>query len=204
MACSHRKLHRDFDVALLTKADLDDTLLPAGNLREPVAAIERADAIVLREEEVAELGTWLTERSWEPEAPLIWVIRRRLNFPASQPWERMPSSPLAFSGIARPEGFVTMLEAEGIATAGAIYFEDHHPYTADDMARLRREAKAVGADGFMTTEKDAVKISDEMRKLLSEIGPLTVAELRAEFVNEGETIAQMIGSIPRMERRTNR
>lgn len=200
----HRKLHRDFDIALLTKRDMEDTLLPAGNLREPISAIERADAIVLREEEVEGLGTWLAERSWGPEAPMIWVIRRRLSFPTALQWERMPAHPLAFSGIARPEGFVTMLEAEGMATAGVVNFEDHHPYTIEDMARLLREAKATGADGFVTTEKDAVKLSEAMRSVLGEIGPVVVAELRAEFVNEQETIAQMIGSIPQMERRTNR
>lgn len=200
----HRKLHRDFDVALLTKRDMEDILLPAGNLREPISALERVNAIVLREEEVEGLGTWLAERSGGPEAPMIWVIRRRLSFPATLQWERMPSRPLAFSGIARPEGFLTMLAGEGVAAAATVNFADHHRYTVEDMRRLLAEAKAVQADGFVTTEKDAVKLSEEMRSLLGEAGPVVVAELRAEFVNEGETIAQMIGSIPRMERRKDR
>ena len=35
----------------MTEEDLDDALLPAGNRREPLAALRRADVVVLREEE---------------------------------------------------------------------------------------------------------------------------------------------------------
>ena len=38
---------------LLTKEDMEDALLPAGNLRESLAALQEADVIVLREEEMA-------------------------------------------------------------------------------------------------------------------------------------------------------
>ncbi len=35
----HRQLARDVDIVLLTQEDVEDTLLPAGNLREPLAAL---------------------------------------------------------------------------------------------------------------------------------------------------------------------
>ena len=47
----HRQLARDVDIVLLTQEDVEDTLLPAGNLREPLAALAEADVVVLREEE---------------------------------------------------------------------------------------------------------------------------------------------------------
>ena len=34
----HRRLARDIDIVLLTEEDVDDALLPAGNLREPLSA----------------------------------------------------------------------------------------------------------------------------------------------------------------------
>ena len=43
----HRALARDFDIVLVTGDDLHDKLLPAGRLREPLAALRRADAVVL-------------------------------------------------------------------------------------------------------------------------------------------------------------
>ena len=51
----HRQLARDVDIVLLTQADVEDTLLPAGNLREPLAALAEADVVVLREEEADSL-----------------------------------------------------------------------------------------------------------------------------------------------------
>src|SRR5271167_430477 len=40
----HRRLARDFDIVLVTATDAQDSLLPAGRLREPVSSLSRADA----------------------------------------------------------------------------------------------------------------------------------------------------------------
>src|SRR5207237_7459374 len=45
----HRQLHRDFDIVLLNREDLDDNLLPRGRLRESFASLKRADAVVVDE-----------------------------------------------------------------------------------------------------------------------------------------------------------
>jgi len=47
----HRRLARQVDVVLLTTADLEDCLLPAGNLREKPQKLERADVLVVRDRE---------------------------------------------------------------------------------------------------------------------------------------------------------
>ena len=41
----HRRLARDFDIALITERDLNDTLLPSGRLREPLSSLTRASAL---------------------------------------------------------------------------------------------------------------------------------------------------------------
>jgi len=41
--------------------------------------------------------------------------------------------------------------------AGLAAFPDHHPYTPDDLARVRRSAADIGAVA-VTTEKDAAKL----------------------------------------------
>src|SRR6516162_649329 len=46
----HRSLARDFDIVLVTSEDVQDRLLPAGRLREPVNSLIRADAVVLSDE----------------------------------------------------------------------------------------------------------------------------------------------------------
>ena len=47
--------------------------------------------------------------------------------------------PLVFCGVARPEGFFAMLEAEGIEAAGRVRFPDHHAFGERDVTRLVAE-----------------------------------------------------------------
>jgi tetraacyldisaccharide 4'-kinase len=196
----HGALARDIDIVLLTKQDTEDVLLPAGDLREPLTAVRQADILVLREEELAWTEDFVVKLTREGVTPLLWVIRRRLFWPANE-GARMPQRPLMFCGLARPEGFAAMLEAEGCRTVGAVTFRDHHAYTEQDVAELVERARMSGADGFVTTEKDAVKLSAGMWQRLEPVGPLAVARLRVELVDEKAKMEEMILLVGRMERR---
>jgi tetraacyldisaccharide 4'-kinase len=177
----HRKLARDLDVVLLTQADVEDCLLPAGNLREPLRALRRADVVVLREED-AGLAEFVAETCRGGKLPVIWVIRRRLASAL------LPARPVVFSGIARPESFVAMLAELGCVAVAEVRFRDHHRYTEADIDRLVRVARESKADGFVTTEKDAVKLTGEMVKRL---GVVAVPELRVELVDEAAALARL-------------
>ena len=96
--------------------------------------------------------------------------------------------PLAFCGIARPESFTRMLAAEGYEPIETVEFRDHHTYTDGDVTQLLERARSLGANGFVTTEKDAVKISPRMRERLADVGPLIVARLALELVDEKESL----------------
>lgn len=199
----HRQLARDMDIVLLTRRDVHDVLLPAGNLREPLSTLKEADVIVLREEEAESLHDFISALTRESGAPPIWTIRRRLNFKLEAGLV-IPERPLAFCGIARPEGFIGMLEAEGCPPAATVTFGDHHSYGDGDIRRLLKAARERGADGFLTTEKDAVKLTKLMRTRLEGIGPLVVPELHLELVDERGALEQMISAAPRLNRRRNR
>ncbi len=82
----HWRLGRDVDVALLTEEDMEDALLPAGNLRESLAALKDADVIVLREEEMGATKGLVARLKKGARAPLVWVIRRRLEFCVQGGW----------------------------------------------------------------------------------------------------------------------
>ncbi|WP_263367482.1 tetraacyldisaccharide 4'-kinase [Edaphobacter bradus] len=199
----HRRLARDVDIVLLTKEDVDDHLLPAGNLREPLSALRGADVIVLREEEAEELKQVLAgmpEFAEYPEsAPRMWVIRRRLRL--EENGEPLPTMPLAFCGIARPESFTQMLSAVGYEPMETMAFEDHHSYGDEDVTRLLERARQLGANGFVTTEKDAVKITPEMHGHLAAVGPLIVSRLIVELVDEKEALFQLITMVGELDRR---
>jgi tetraacyldisaccharide 4'-kinase len=169
----HRRLGRDLDLALLTVEDARDWLLPAGNLREGLGALGRADVVVVREDEAEAL------RRVIPAGKEVWVVRRELELPVATP-KRL----VAFCGIARPEGFLGMLAGAGREAAGRVVFPDHYAYAEEDFARLAEAARHAGADGFVTTAKDAVKISAAGRLALEEVGPVVVAELRVSLADE--------------------
>ena len=169
---AHRRLARTIDIVLLTAEDARDHLLPAGNLREPLSALRRADIVVLRAGEANVLRAVVERAITGATKPVrTWIIERRITLPAS-----MPESPLVFSGIARPADFERMLAQCGVVAAATHRFRDHHRYTPADIVTLETEFLLNNADGFVTTAKDAVKLNAAMRAALREHGTLAVAD----------------------------
>ncbi len=167
----HCQLSRALDLVLLTAADVADTLLPAGNLREPLRSLRRAQVVILREEESAQLTPIVRQHT----AAEIWQIRRELVFAEEL------ARPFVFCGIARPENFLAMLHAAGKTPVGQLLFPDHHPYTEQDITNIVAAAKAANADGIYLTEKDAVKLPQQLHQHLQTIGPVHAPWLRVEL-----------------------
>jgi tetraacyldisaccharide 4'-kinase len=184
----HRQLKRDLDLVLVTRQEFDDGLLPAGNLREPLQALARSHIVLLRGEEVHD-----GEPDPEPlvarytPAP-VWTITRRLVLPQGG----IPLRPVAFCGIARPEGFFEMLAAKGCIPAATQIFCDHHVYVSGDMERLVSLAIRHHADGFVATEKDAVKLTPALRDRLHSVGPVIAPELRVDLLDPTAAIDQLL------------
>jgi tetraacyldisaccharide 4'-kinase len=175
----HRQLFRDVDILLLSRADLEDRLLPAGNLREPLSAMHRASVLAIPADD-EELERYLLQplgSRGSSEGPHwagpVWRLRRRMDVP------EISRPVLAFCGIARPEQFFHGLEAAGLGVAARRVFRDHHRYTAADLVRLAAQAKSAGAGALLTTEKDAVRLAG-LRALL----PLVTVGLRTEIEDE--------------------
>jgi tetraacyldisaccharide 4'-kinase len=196
----HRQLARDLDIVLLTEEDVQDMLLPAGNLREPLSALREADVIVLREEEAALLRGFVAKLMEGRESPAIWEIRRRLSLGEAGEVS-LPSLPVAFCGIARPDGFTKMLNAENCMPVARVDFPDHHKYDDNDVAALLERARHSGANGFVTTEKDAVKLTPLMTDRLEAVGPVVVTRLRVELVDEADVMQQLVSRVARLDRR---
>ena len=155
----HRSLTRDFDIVLITERDFDDRMLPSGRLREPLSSLARADAVVLPR------GLAVDHPALR-EKPL-WRIERKLVLP------NLPSAPVVFCGIARPEQFFAQVRAAGITPAAEIEFRDHHPYDRSDVERLLAMRVKLSAGGFLTTEKDAVNLGS----FQADLQPFAIASL---------------------------
>jgi tetraacyldisaccharide 4'-kinase len=187
----HRQLARTVDIALLTLEDAHDTLLPAGNLREPLRALRRADVIVLRGEEEAALRPVVERIFAGQKQPHIWIIDRRFAFTEGAPTTR----PLAFCGIARPDGFRVSLAQAGVQTSVFVPLKDHATYDDALVSKLIQQAKAAQADGFVTTAKDAVKLTQTMRQALAQVGPLAVGDILVQLRDEAQCVAETIAII---------
>jgi tetraacyldisaccharide 4'-kinase len=190
----HRQLARTMDIVLVTAEDLKDMLLPAGNLREPLTALQRADVVVVREDEFEAVG----KRVWAMlrEGVQMWTVRRKLQFPAPLFVFGAGLKPVAFCAIARPEGFAAMLVEAGCGIAETVAFPDHHRYTMADIERLLEVGRGLKATGFLTTEKDSVKLTPAMRERLEAVGPLMVVALEAEFGDAEAVMTAMEKQIP--------
>lgn len=181
----HRKLARNVDIVVLHSSDLTQTLLPAGRLREPLSALHRASAIVLREEDCY-LEHELSKRGIE--AP-VWIQHRRLTVACESP-------AIAFCGIARPQEFFSSLRLQNIEMAETLAFPDHHSWSANDLARLVALQQRHNAKCFVTTEKDAARLHNAQRAQLELAAPLRIARLSVTLEDEA-TIIEQLGCLMR-------
>lgn len=185
-AFQHRQLHRDVNILLLNGEDWQDSLLPAGNLREPLRATERADVIAIPDNDPS-LEPELRARGW---TGLIWRLHRRMETPP------IDGPAVAFCGIARPGQFFSGLEAAGVHLAARVAFRDHHRYTVSDLERLERTARSAGATALITTAKDQIRLSAIPNPPPLHV-PILTATLRVEIQDEssaGDWLARRLAA----------
>jgi tetraacyldisaccharide 4'-kinase len=182
----HRQLARQFDIVMLSARDLEGTLLPVGRLREPLSSLRRADAIVLADDVPSES----LDAKLPGLAARIWRVRRTLLLPEPRPFH-----PVVFCGIAQPEPFFAQLRALGVNAAKEITFRDHYAYAVADLHKLAHTASEFGADGFITTEKDEVKLRYLSRSGAAELANLHVARLSTELVDSDATLAFLLATL---------
>lgn len=178
----HRQLARDFDIVLVTPQDATDSLLPAGRLREPLTSLTRADAVVLASGASAE--------SFPLKRKLVWRVKRGI-VPQS-----LPSRPVVFCAIARPQNFLLQLRAANIEPAAQAFYRDHHAYTEKDIRELLELKTRSEAGGFVTTEKDAVNLG----LYLSALQPLSVVQVRMELADAANAVDTILRKIEERRR----
>lgn len=169
----HRRLHRHFDIVLLPVEDRAGSLLPTGRLREPLAALKRADAVVLPDSQE------------QLQVKNVWRAHRVIEVPTAA------GKVIAFSGIARPRQFLEGLKSSKIEIAGTVSFRDHHHYEQRDIDRLLDLKRQTGADNFITTEKDLINLGT----LSSQLSPVLAAQLRIELGSPEQALMELLNTI---------
>lgn len=153
----HLPVARDLDIVLLDAARPFGVgrVFPAGLLREFPAALVRADLVLYTRSEGSEPFPELSlpfGRCRHILDPLLHDLDGgKMNIP-----ELAGRRGLAFAGIAAPDAFFRQLRANGLQLVDCLALDDHVNYAPQLLRALA--AAATGADFFVTTEKDGVKL----------------------------------------------
>lgn len=160
----HARLHRDADIVLVDALDPlgGGDVFPRGRLREPFAALRRADLLVItRAPEFGCTGVERWLRRWNATAPMFRARTRALGWvrgrgSARLAVQELPAGPcVAFCGLGNPEPFRRSLRELGVRPVRTFVFPDHHRYRPGEIARLWQLAPIA-----LTTEKDAANLGE--------------------------------------------
>jgi tetraacyldisaccharide 4'-kinase len=187
----HRRLARDLDIVAVDATDPFGCghIFPRGLLREPLAGLRRAHAVVLTRSDAVDRDRRRAIMAalagvCRGGGPTVWAeaahAPRRLRTAAG---EHLPLDSLrgrrvaAFCGIGNPAAFRLALESLGADPVDFATYPDHHAYSVGDTAALASRATAARADLVVTTLKDLVKIRSESLGAI----PLAALEIAIEF-----------------------
>ena len=167
----HLELARDVDLLLVSEDDLQDRPLPAGRLREGLAAAAAADAALI----TAGYDTAAERLGRAFGVAPVFRVTRSIGAPRRIVGARdtvvVPTASRVFvvTGIARPDRFVADVSSAGWDISGIMEFRDHHRFGARDVKRIAAASRAAGSAIVLTTEKDAVRL------VVCELGDLPIA-----------------------------
>lgn len=156
----HQAVQRDADIVLLDarRPFGNGRMLPAGILREPLSALQRASLIVMTRSDLKITSPLRFDVPVIRSSHSIDKTLSTLDGKVVPEADYRGKSCLAFAGIARPDEFFQSLHCFGFFRIEEISLADHQEYNQDILNRLL--GSCDNHDLLITTEKDAVKLSD--------------------------------------------
>jgi len=163
----HLRLHRDLNILRMDcRAPLGNGhTLPAGLLREPPTALQRANLVIYTR------CTGAVAPSVHGAIPFCRAGHALTGVELLPGGERQPFEVLsgrrgvAFAGIAEPEAFFASLRDNGVDVVATVPFEDHCRYDESLVMPLIEICRSAGADYLITTGKDGVKLGPFLDRL---------------------------------------
>jgi len=120
---------------------------------------------------------------------------RRLNGESVNNESLLAQPVAAFCGVGNPESFFNQLRREGYSPVFTRAFADHHGYNQADLNRLIKEAKDHGANGLITTAKDALKLASLEIEL-----PCYVLEIKISIADDARLVKMIQAACQNRER----
>jgi tetraacyldisaccharide 4'-kinase len=153
-------------------------VMPAGPMREPlISGLEKVHAIILIGDQTPDFITRLPA-----SVPVLRATVEPIN---GTDFDQ--ARVLAFAGIGRPNKFYDSLRQAGAQVVQTRDFSDHHPFTPQELADLRAEAKRIDAR-LVTTQKDLMRLPSHERDGISSL------DIRLVF-EAPEQLAKIVTSV---------
>ncbi len=172
----HRQLERDIDIVSVSAINPFGYkhLIPRGLLREPLFALKRADYFIIsradqvKKEELNEIKEKIKKYNekakiftsqYQPLSVNSLTLETNNCYKVD---ELKGKKVLALSGIGNPTSFMKSLKELEADVIDAIIYPDHYKYREKDLMDIAVQAQLKEVDWVITTEKDAVKFTEEM------------------------------------------
>jgi tetraacyldisaccharide 4'-kinase len=171
---SHLALARELDLVVLPAEDPwgGGRLPPSGRLREPLAALARAHALLLTGQPAEGDG----ERAARAVRDLGFFgpgfeVPVRARAPRFLNGDPLPAGARALlvGAIARPERFFAAARELPLTVVEELRFPDHHPFPDASLERITARFHQGGAEVVLATGKDRVKLQGRLDLPLAEL-----------------------------------
>jgi tetraacyldisaccharide 4'-kinase len=198
----HRKLHRDLDIVVLDilRDAFSQRMLPAGWLREPVAGLKRADAVVVSHAQRSDPNFAASVHAISGSEPISWTSHHWTglsihdengNNEAGLDWLTGRSVAVRL-GIGYPGPVIEALVRLGAKIAMQLPAGDHQPFSSTEIQSIIKTSKSV--DAIVMTLKDWVKARDVI-DLSSMDCPIVVPDLALEVVEGADELDALLQSV---------
>ena len=195
-AFQHRSIEAGLNILLTEYQHLycDDFLVPTGTLRDLKSAAKRAHIIVVTKSprDLSEAAQTAIKAKLKPQEHQK-VYFSYLEYAPLQPLNEVAKavsiddadSVLAFCGIANSQPFVEELKKQ-YKTVDFLHFADHHAYTIEDTSNIIKRFESIASEKkiIVTTEKDAVRLTNSPYLCQFECAPLYVLPVSVRFHEE--------------------
>jgi tetraacyldisaccharide 4'-kinase len=196
----HRRLARNLDLVLVdaTRDTMQDRLLPRGWLREPLASLRRADAVIVTRAQAVddELATAVRRSHGKP--PIAWSRHAWMGLSVYDGTNRGDDVQVGWLdgkrvvtllGIGNPLSVRRQIEGVGAVIASNIPARDHQRYDPETLEAVKSVCK--GVDAVVVTSKDWVKLR-RLGAVESLPVPIVVPRLEIDVFDGGAALATMI------------
>jgi tetraacyldisaccharide 4'-kinase len=189
-AFSHWALARDADVVLLDASDPlgGGRLLPEGRLREPLRALQRAQAcVVTRLDPSRDSGALISQlRELAPAARFATARHEILGAYDASGGRLAPGSGVVLlTATGNPQAVLDSARAEGLNVVQWRFFRDHHWFTRRQVEEWLETARASAAR-LLLTAKDAVRWPPERR------GEIAILQVRWQWIEGGAAVEALV------------